>query len=213
MTCALLTLDIAYVLLIFKIRLADLADRLTPLLKRGSNPIAISAREGFITQRGTSMPSTTGEIYDLDYLQNLNWCQVLLRDPLGGFIGFVRDERLLAPLATAMQLGIPVTVHHDDAQPKRIDRVTLKRMATAGPPPSGFHYVVELDIDESDGKCKATVLASDGSNAKIFTRDEKFEAILLTAFREAWRIGYLSYDTVTGEVSRGKLNSGDQKRK
>jgi len=159
------------------------------------------------------VPSTKGEVYDLDYIQNLNWCQVLIRQPVDGFIGFVRDDRLQSPLETAMQLAVPVTVYHDDAKPKRIYRVVVRRAPPVPRPPKGLHYVVEVDVDENDGKCKATVLGSDGKKSKVFTRDARFESILVTALREAWKIGYLDYDPTTGEVSRGKLNIDDQTRK
>jgi hypothetical protein len=62
-------------------------------------------------------------------------------------------------------------------------------------------------------KCKATVVGTDGNEVKVFTRDLRMESLLTTALREGWKIGYHSFDPRNQEITRGKLNIEDQKRK
>jgi len=153
--------------------------------------------------------STKGIVHDLDYIQHLNWCQVSFRN---GFVGFVREPCLLLPLAAALKLGEPILVDHDDANPNRIQRVVITRKPPALPAEDGLHYVEEIDVDEAEGKCKVTLVGKHATEVKVFTRDQRMESILVTALLERWKVGYLSFDQITKEITRGKLNIEDQQR-
>jgi hypothetical protein len=143
-----------------------------------------------------------GVVYDLDFIQGLNWCQVLIKKD---FIGIVREPCLQRALEAALALGSEVTVYHDADQPKRITRVVLKRKAP-GMPGQGLYYVTTLDFDEADGKCKATFVNELGKEVNGFTRDIRMESILTTALREELPIRFLTFDPHTNEITRGKLN-------
>ena len=143
-----------------------------------------------------------GVVYDLDCIPGLNWCQVLMKKD---FIAIVREPRLQRPLEAALALGSEVTVYHDTDQPKRITRVVLKRKPP-GMLKQGLNYVTALDFDEADGKCKATFVNEFGKEVNGFTRDIRMESILTTALREELTIQYLTFDPLTNEITRAKLN-------
>ena len=127
-------------------------------------------------------------------------------------VGFVRELRLLPPLAAALKLGEPILVDHDDAQFPRIRRVMISRKPPEHPAGGGlrYHYVIEIDVDEADDKCKATLVSSiDAGVVNVFTCDQRMESILVNALREGWKIGDLDW-TTNNEITRGKLNIKDQ---
>lgn len=145
---------------------------------------------------------TTGEVYDLDYIQTFNWCQVLTRN--GSFKGVLRDVRLQQPLQAAMQRGVAATVHYYAGSPNRIYRVEVE--APQPEEPDGLHHVVKLDVDEETGKCEALFLEGGAAPVKGFTRDVRLESLLAVAMGQGWPIKELDIDAATYEIKRGKIN-------
>jgi hypothetical protein len=45
---------------------------------------------------------------------------------------------------------------------------------------------------------------------EAFTRDARTASILATALEKKWKVGYLTIDPTTNEISRVKLNRDDQ---
>lgn len=163
------------------------------------------------------MSTATGTIYDLDYIQGLNWCQVLLCDalhPPGILVGYVRDVHLLTPLRAAMQRGLPVLVSYDNSEPHPITRVVLGSVSSSVHPlpSSGLHKVMQVDIVEREGKYKAILLGEDGVEFNAFTRDIRLADLLICAFVESWSLSYVTIDNASSEITRAKLNTDDQSK-
>jgi hypothetical protein len=177
------------------------------VLTKGFFVAALLAAGAFAPAPAPYAAQTEGTVYDLDYIQNLNSCQVLIRD---GFVGIARDVRIQQVLQTAMQLNAPVTVHYEGEQPKHVYRVVLKEPRPLGSIPDGLHRLTRIDFDETDGKCQVQFVTAGGKKALGFTRDLRLEALLVTALREGWQVGYLSIDETTREITRAKLNIEDQ---
>ena len=149
------------------------------------------------------MQSHTGKVYDIDYVQDLNWTQIALR---GDFIGFLRELRMQSLLQSAMSTGLLATVSYEEADPHRIVRVAVRHDPPPEIPGANQYRVVAIEIDETNGKFSTTFLASDGQQNTAFTRDSRMELILLDAFRERWKIQELIIEANTSEILRGKVN-------
>lgn len=154
-------------------------------------------------------------VYDLDYGKALDGCQVLMRD---GFIGIVREPRLLTLLEGAMKLGKPAIVYFTKGSPNVVHRVVLRQElgSNLGSNPSHddeLYSVAEIDASDTEPLYKVKVMDINRGEQNLFTQDLRMQSILTTALQEGWKVGYLSFDPNTKEIIRGKLNIEDQNSK
>jgi len=152
----------------------------------------------------------TGVVYDIDFIQDANWTQIAIRD---GFVGIIRDPRLEVPLVLSLSLNEPVTVYYAEDQPNRILKVVFKRSSPPPVPPKDFYSVAEILVDEANGKTQATLIDAMGNKVLVFTRDPRMEVLLAAAMRDGKKIGYLSFESTTREITRAKLNLDEQRPK
>lgn len=74
------------------------------------------------------MPTFTGEVYDIDYIEGLRWCQFLLRneaEPMN-IVVMTDNHQMQTILETAMAMRQMAEVTFDDEkEPKKLTRVKL----------------------------------------------------------------------------------------
>lgn len=71
------------------------------------------------------MAEYAGEVYDLDFIKNLQGCQALIRDDGGNIAVFTDDHRMQTILETAMMMSRRVEVTYEGDSPKVLTRVKL----------------------------------------------------------------------------------------
>jgi hypothetical protein len=73
------------------------------------------------------MPTFTGEVYDIDYIENNGWCQFLLRnkDEPMNIVVVTDNHKMQTILETAMAMGRMAEVTFDEKEPKKLTRVKL----------------------------------------------------------------------------------------
>ena len=72
------------------------------------------------------MTTFEGQVYDLDFIQALGWCQALIRNQSGNIVVTTMEPRMQTILETAMIMSRNVEVTYDEAEdPKVIHRVKL----------------------------------------------------------------------------------------
>lgn len=148
-----------------------------------------------------------GEVYDLDYLRDLDWVQVLIRD---GFVGSVDDVRLQRLLEAAMWRGLPVTVRYEGENPHRILAVSVESDPGSDPPPPGRHAVEQLRLDDAGGRLSARFRDHDGEMSEGYSEDPRMESLLARALGRDWPIAELVLDERSAAIARGKLNLEDR---
>jgi hypothetical protein len=73
------------------------------------------------------MATFTGEVYDIDYIENNNWCQFLLRnkeEPMN-IVVVTDSHKMQTILETAMAMRQMAEVTFDEKEPKKLTRVKL----------------------------------------------------------------------------------------
>lgn len=71
------------------------------------------------------MGNFVGQVYDLDYIANADWCQALLRNAADSVAVVTKDQRAVTILATAMSMQRDAEVEYQPGPPNELTRAKL----------------------------------------------------------------------------------------
>jgi len=146
----------------------------------------------------TSPGHFTGQVYDLDFIERLDRCQVLIKNQAGNFVGETRNPNVQSVLEAAIGLSAhTVTVEYSLRPPQTIFRVTLETAR-----PNELNRVFRLSFDERNATCTAEITAAN-PDLKVFTQESRMQTILATAIGISKPV---EVDHENGQITRVKLN-------
>lgn len=147
------------------------------------------------------MPTYTGDVYDIDFLGNSDYTQVLINGLKGGR-AFLAKSGSQTILAAALLAARPATVEYEEGS-NMITAVTV-----AAEPSESEGYVLELAFYAEDNTCRSKIMTDSGT-VKVYTTDRRPQSILETALAHSLPVSYLMYtrdEPDSGKITRVKIN-------
>ena len=147
----------------------------------------------------------SGHVYDIDYVKNKGWTQILIM-PMGGERNptLQTDNALVqAVLETALldRLSTEVTYYESgSAGPAKILTATI----SAGPPTCPVKGCVERVTCVVDGECSARI---NGELQEAKTKEIRALGVLLTAINKKKAVENLVVDPKTYQIHQVKINA------
>lgn len=147
---------------------------------------------------------------DIDYIKNTGWTQIILQGSRSGdeLVATTKNDHIVRILLVAlMQKHEAMITYDDETNPKKLTAVSL--MSTNRPSPG---QVQMLAINEQDNVYRAKVI-DQNQEVDVWTKSAQMQAVLETAMRESIPVMEFSYDSVSKEITRGKVNVSIQQVK
>jgi hypothetical protein len=95
-----------------------------------TGPAAIEASAPTTDADTSPTQSFTGRVDDLDFIANLDWCQVILFDGQEQLVAITREPRMQSLLELGFSTGLHVDVDYREGQPNVLTRVKVNREST-----------------------------------------------------------------------------------
>jgi hypothetical protein len=132
-----------------------------------------------------------GRVYDIDYLGNRGWTQILIAPPAGtvNLAATTESSLVQAVLETALLNGMQAHVTYQDGQPAKIQTASLSTGPLGGCFEKGC--VQAVSCSAATGECSARIT---GETQDAKTSNYRALGILLTAINKKKAVEYLTLD-------------------
>lgn len=146
---------------------------------------------------------------DIDYIKNAGWTQIILQGSRPGdeLVATSTNDLIVRILLVALMQKHETMVAYADNNPKKLTAVSL--MSTNRPYPGQVQLIA---FSERDNTYRAKVI-DQNQEVDVWTKSAQMQGVLETAMRESIPVMEFSYDPVSKEIARGKVNVSIQQVK